>query len=473
MFGKKKKTVKKLLCLFLLLTGILLFGCLQVHAATPYAANGKLSVKGSQIVNSKGKSFVIQGVSTHGLAWFPEYVNKAAFKTLRDEWGVNTIRLAMYTAEYNGYCTGGTQNQKNLKKLIDQGVSYATELGMYVIIDWHILSDGNPRTCQTQANAFFKETAKKYAGYGNVLYEICNEPNGGQGTWKNIKSYANAIIKTIRSVNKDAVIIVGTPTWSQDVDTAAASKITGCSNIAYAFHFYAGTHKADMRTKLENTLKKGLPVIVTEFGISEASGNGGISKTEGNAWIRLLEQYHVGRVCWNLSNKNESCALLKASCSKKSGWNSSDLSTSGKWLKSVYTANVSPTVTVTPKPTATPKPAAAEKKKVSSTGKVKLNASIQKVNSWKSGSTYYTQYKLVIKNIGSKASAKWAVVVKFSQNVKLDSKWCASFSKNKTKLTIKPLSWNKKIAKKGTTEIGFITKSSKPQSLEAVSITAS
>ena len=235
--GKKKRNG---LFALLILMGLLIFGSLQVQAATPYAANGKLSVKGSKIVNSKGKTFVIKGVSTHGLSWFPAYVNKAAFKTLRDEWGVNTIRLAMYTAEYNGYCTGGAQNQKNLKKLIDQGVTYATDLGMYVIIDWHILSDGNPLTYKTQANAFFKEIAKKYAKNGNVLYEICNEPNGSGGTWKNIKSYANTIVKTIRSVNKDAIIIVGTPTWSQDVDTAAAGKITGYSNIAYAFHFYAG-----------------------------------------------------------------------------------------------------------------------------------------------------------------------------------------------------------------------------------------
>lgn len=40
--------------------------------------------------------------------------------------------LAMYTEEYNGYCSGG--NQAELRKLINNGVKYATELGMYVII---------------------------------------------------------------------------------------------------------------------------------------------------------------------------------------------------------------------------------------------------------------------------------------------------------------------------------------------------
>lgn len=323
---------------FMFMTGILLFSILHmhtVHAATPYSKNGKLSVKGSQIVNKAKKPFVIKGVSTHGIAWYPEYINKAAFRTLRDDWGVNTIRLAVYTAEYNGYCTGDAANRKALKKQIDLGVRYATELGMYVIIDWHILSDGNPLTYKSQSKSFFREIAKKYADHGNVLYEICNEPNGSEGSWKNIKKYASVIIKTIRSVDPDAIIIVGTPTWSQDVDLAAADKISG-KNIVYAFHFYAATHKASMREKLEKVLKKGLPVIVTEFGISEASGSGTIDKAEGNRWLKLLDQYRVGRVCWNLSNKDETCALLKPSCKKLSKWKSSDLSAQGAWLKNHY-----------------------------------------------------------------------------------------------------------------------------------------
>ena len=185
-------------------------------AASPLSANGQLKVKGTKIVNAKGKAFVIKGVSTHGLSWFPQYVNKKAFKTLKKK-GVNTIRLAMYTAEYNGYCTGDAANKKKLKNLIDTGVKAASELGMYVIIDWHILSDGDPLTYKNESKKFFKEIAKKYASKKNVLYEICNEPNGA-GDWSKIKKYAKAVIKTIRSVNKKAIIIIGTPTWSQDVD---------------------------------------------------------------------------------------------------------------------------------------------------------------------------------------------------------------------------------------------------------------
>ena len=298
--------------------------------ASPLSDNGKLQVKGNNIVNSSGKPYVIKGVSTHGIAWYPQYISKNAFKTLKSR-GINTIRLAMYTTEYNGYCVAGASNRTQLISKIHKGVTAATELGMYVIIDWHILSDGNPLQYKSMANSFFKQMAKKYKSYKNVMFEICNEPNGSGGKWKNIASYANTIIKTIREQNNNSIIIVGTPTWSQDVDIAANKPLKG-KNIAYAFHFYAATHKQNLRDKLTKAVKKGLPIIVTEYGLSEASGNGSINIKEGNTWKKLLDKYKIGRVCWNLSNKNETCALIKPSCKKLYGWKKNDLTKQGQWF---------------------------------------------------------------------------------------------------------------------------------------------
>ncbi len=329
-----KNINQKLYIIFFMLCGFFFLLTANSASASSVSKNGQLQVKGSQIVNKNGKPFVIKGVSTHGLSWYPQYVQKKAFQSLKKS-GVNTIRLAMYTEEYNGYCNSGKENQKNLEALIDKGVNAATSLGMYIIIDWHILSDGNPLIHKKEAKTFFKKIVKKYNSYKNVLFEICNEPNGGEGTWKNIRSYAKTIISTIRSVNKKAIIIVGTPTWSQDVDQAAANPLNG-KNIAYAFHFYASTHKQDLRNKLENAVKQGLPVIVTEFGLSEASGNGTIDIKEANKWNTLLNRYKLGRVCWNLSNKDESSSLIKASCNKTSGWKMDDFTKAGKWLFKSY-----------------------------------------------------------------------------------------------------------------------------------------
>ena len=333
---RKNKKIRILRILCAMLCCICLMGTLPVEnvsaASTPVKKNGRLSVKGTRLINSQGKTVVLKGVSTHGINWFPQYVNKAAFKTLRDNWGVNCIRLAMYTEEYNGYCSGG--NQAELRKLINNGVKYATELGMYVIIDWHILSDGNPAKNKKQAMSFFKYMAKKYKNQNNIFYEICNEPNGGT-SWNTIKSYASSVIKTIRKYDKKNIILVGTPTWSQDVDVAADSPIKGYSNIMYTFHFYAATHGDSYRQKVQAAIQKGLPVFVSEFGISESSGNGRIDKNEANKWMQFLKKNKISYVCWSLCNKNESCSLLKSSCSRTGNFKKSDLSQAGLWYKSV------------------------------------------------------------------------------------------------------------------------------------------
>ncbi len=327
-----KKVIFILLLFVLLCSHVPGFHTVSVRAAAkpPLARYGRLHVSGRRLVDSHGKTVQLKGVSTHGLSWYPQYVNKKAFQTLRDQWGAEVIRLAMYTAEYNGYCTGTKQNQKELKSLIDKAVRCCDELGLYVIIDWHIVSDSDPHTYQKEAKAFFQSMAKKYAGYKNVIYEICNEPNGGV-TWAQICSYARPVIQAIRRQDAKAVIIVGTPTWSQDVDTAAAAPLKG-KNLMYAFHYYASTHTDDMRKKLQAALDQGLAVFVTEYGICEASGNGMIKKNEANRWMKLLDQNKISCVAWNLSNKEEASALLKSTCAKTFGWKRSDLSESGKWV---------------------------------------------------------------------------------------------------------------------------------------------
>ncbi|MCI9639008.1 MAG: glycoside hydrolase family 5 protein [Emergencia sp.] len=296
---------------------------------TPFEKYGALKVEGSKLLAKDGSSCQLHGVSTHGIAWFPEYVNKSAFKNLRDQWGVDTIRLAMYTTEYNGYCNSGTENRTKQRKRVYTGIDAATDLGMYVIVDWHILSDGNPNRYVSRAKDFFGKVSKRYKDQENIIYEICNEPNGGV-TWSQIKKYAKQIIPVIRKNNPDAIIIVGTPHWSQDVDKAAASPLK-YDNLLYSLHFYAGTHKQDLRDKMEKAVKKGLPIFVSEFSICDASGTGALNKTQGKKWITSLNRHDISYVAWNLSNKNESSALIKTSCKKTKGWTRADFSASGKW----------------------------------------------------------------------------------------------------------------------------------------------
>ena len=333
-FNKKIKILRGFALVCVLALGLCLTGGLQIAEAktTTYydASAGRLHVKGTKLVDKKGHEVQLRGVSTHGLSWYPQYVNDKCFAQLHDKWGANVVRLAMYTEEYNGYCSGDAKNRSDLKKLIKKGVRLAKKHKMYVIVDWHILSDGNPNSHKKEAKAFFREMSREFKGYNNVIYEICNEPNNGT-SWKEIKSYARSVISTIRKNDKKAVIVVGTPTWSQDVDQAAADPIKG-DNIMYALHFYAATHKADLRNKMTAAINKGLPVFVTEYGICDASGNGAIDKEEANRWVQTMDEYGVSYIAWNLSNKQESSSIIKSSCSKVSGFKKSELSDEGRWL---------------------------------------------------------------------------------------------------------------------------------------------
>ena len=336
-FNKKIKILRGFALVCVLALGLCLTGGLQIAEAktTTYydASAGRLHVKGTKLVDKKGHEVQLRGVSTHGLSWYPQYVNDKCFAKLHDKWGANVVRLAMYTEEYNGYCSGDAKNRSDLKKLIKKGVKLAKKHKMYVIVDWHILSDGNPNSHKKEAKAFFREMSREFKGYNNVIYEICNEPNNGT-SWKEIKSYARSVISTIRKNDKKAVIVVGTPTWSQDVDQAAAAPMKG-ENLMYALHFYAATHKADLRNKMTAAINKGLPVFVTEYGICDASGNGASDKKEADRWIQTMDEYGVSYIAWNLSNKQESSSIIKSSCSKVSGFKKSDLSDEGKWLYSM------------------------------------------------------------------------------------------------------------------------------------------
>lgn len=296
----------------------------NIQENNPVSQHGKLSVNGTNIVDKNGNIFQLKGISTHGLQWFPQYVNQEAFNYMRDEWKINTVRLAMYSAPNDGYTT-------DLHKLVSDGVEYAKNSGLYVIIDWHILSDGNPNINKASAINFFKEMSTKYKDYENVIYEICNEPNGDVQWERDVKPYAQEVITEIRKIDDDAIIIVGTPTWSQDVDVVAQSPITGFENIMYTLHFYSATHKEYLRQKAMTALNSGLPIFVTEFGICDASGNGNIDINEANQWIDFLNKNNISWVCWNLSNKNESSAILK-NTDKVTNWTEAELSDEGKWL---------------------------------------------------------------------------------------------------------------------------------------------
>lgn len=313
----------------LLASFLLLFLCFslpalaQYPAGSPVAINGKLKVIGTQMTNECGNPVQLRGMSTHGIHWFTNCYNTSSLDVLVKDWGIDLYRIAMYVQE-GGY----VNNPSYWKTWIDNMVDECGRRGIYCMIDWHVLTPGDPNANIVEAREFWTYMAQKHAGKKHVLYEICNEPNGV--SWSTVKNYANDIIPRIRNHDPSTIIIVGTPTWSQDVDIASTDKLN-YSNIMYALHFYSGTHTDWLRNKGNTAMANGAALFVSEFGTSQASGDGGPYLEETQRWIDWMATNKISWANWSYADKDEvSAALLSGACAA-SNWNST--SQSGTFIK--------------------------------------------------------------------------------------------------------------------------------------------
>ena len=419
--------------------------------------NGALSVKGTQLVDEKGQAVQLRGVSTHGIAWFPDFVNQDAVIQLSNDWGANLFRIAMYTDENGGYCTDG--DKEKLKKLVADGVGYAKQADMYVIVDWHVLHDQNPLTHKDEAIRFFDEMSGKFKDENHVIYEICNEPNGDT-TWEDVKAYAEEVIPVIRNNAKDAVILVGTPTWSQEIDKPQKDPITGYNNIMYTLHFYAATHKEDLRNKMKDAIAAGTPVFVSEYGLCDASGNGGNDLAQAGIWVDTMDQLGVSYAVWSFCNKNETSALIASNCQKTSSFAEEDLSESGKWIYALLHEEEKDQEKKTE--TSTICDASADNSAdVQNLVNGDFTVDAQVIGSWESEGKNFYQYQLTVTNEGTEAVTSWEISVMFSKNIMLSDGWNGEYTVDGRKLTIRSKDYNGKIEVGGTVaDVGFIVSAS-------------
>ena len=252
----------------------------SVETARP-SVNGALHVDGQVLADRKGQEAVLRGLSNHGLTWFPEFVDESFFRQLSTDWDCSLIRLPMYS---DIYCSDDIAKERSLD-LVEKGIEAAIAADMYVIVDWHILDDYNPLMHRDEAAEFFRMISEKYGAIPNILYEICNEPNG-ETTWADIKNYAAEIIPIIRQNDPDSVILVGTPDYDRSLMVAALDPLP-FDQVMYSLHFYAASHTDALQAELLAALDKGLPVFITECGLSEASGDGPIDLESARTWFSI------------------------------------------------------------------------------------------------------------------------------------------------------------------------------------------
>jgi aryl-phospho-beta-D-glucosidase BglC (GH1 family) len=313
----------------LILISILSVSAAKATAHPPVEDYGQLAVKGHQIVDEKGDPVSLAGVSwfwsTSG--WGQErFYNKDVVKFLAEDWNVSLIRAAISVEPSGGILTDPQGNIDRATTLIDAAI----EEGLYVIVDWHSHSaEDHPDA----AVVFFTEIAKMYGSHPNIIYEIYNEPLNDTDWLTVIKPYAEKVISAIREVDPDNLIIVGTQTWSQDVNKAAAKPIKGYENIAYTLHFYAGSHGEELRKKARLAMQSGIALFVSEWGTVDANGDGDVAGENLTAWRDFMKEHQLSHANWSLSDKDEGASLLKPGANSTGRWRDEDLTESGLYVR--------------------------------------------------------------------------------------------------------------------------------------------
>lgn len=288
----------------------------------PQPLYGQLSVTNSQLVSEKGEPIVLRGVSFGWHNWWPRFYNASAVEWLKEDWNCTVVRAAMGVEPQGAYLS----TPDTALACVEEVIKGAINAGIYVIVDWH--SHG---VNTQEAKQFFATMAQKYGQYPNIIWEIFNEPV--EQSWSTIKEYAHQVIDTIRVYDPDNVILVGCPHWNQDLHMVAQSPLEGVNNVMYTMHYYAGTHKADLRNRCENVRQQGIPIFISEAGGCAADGDGAIDYNEWEQWIEWCEKNKISWTIWCISDKRETSAMLTNKASSQGNWEDDVITENGLFVK--------------------------------------------------------------------------------------------------------------------------------------------
>ena len=307
--------MKKVILFITLFSMISLFS----YSKDPVKQWGQLQVKGNQLCSQTGDSIVLRGVSYGWHNLWPRFYNKQSVKWLKKDWKCTVLRAAMGTVIEDNYI----ENPEFALKCMNKVIKAAIKNDLYIIIDWHTYY---PQ--KKEAKAFFSMMAQKYGKYPHIIYEIYNEPM--EDSWESVKEYATDIISEIRKYDPDNIILVGSPHWDQDLHLVAESPLEGFNNIMYTLHFYAATHKQELRDRAEAAWEKGIPIFVSECAGMECTGDGPLDIPKWTRWVEWLESKKISWVNWSISDKNETCSIILPRANKNGGWDESLIKPAGR-----------------------------------------------------------------------------------------------------------------------------------------------
>lgn len=279
-----------------------------------YAQLERIRVDGNRFVTEDGTTVVFRGVNASDPGklekdghWNLEYFQEAK------NWGANIIRFPVHPVRWRSF------GEDEYLKLLDRGVEWANEVGMYVIIDWH--SIGNLRTGLfqsamydtdlTETYRFWRTMARHFRGNSTVaFFELYNEPtvhNGQHGTctWQQWKEINEELIGIIRANGSEAIPLVAGFNWAYDL-TEVRNHPIEAEGIAYVSHPYPQKREkpwTDQWTIDWGYVAEKYPVILTEVGFCGPDDMGAhvpviSDESYGDTLVKYCDERGISYVVW-------------------------------------------------------------------------------------------------------------------------------------------------------------------------------
>lgn len=268
-----------------------------------------IKVAGNKFVNANGDTIVFRGLSVSD----PDKLEgqghwgKSYFEEVQ-KMGAKLVRIPVHPIAWK------ERTPVVYLKLLDQAVSWCTELEMYVIIDWHSIGNlvmelfQNPiyDTTKKETYEFWRTIAGHFRGHNTVaFYEIFNEPtnfNGllGNMSWEEWKTLNENIIHLIKAYDPETIPLVAGFDWAYDLNHLRYNPINA-EGIAYVTHPYAMKRPQPWEPRWEENFgfaANKYPVMATEIGFG-IMGEEQIDENHyGPRIINFLEEKNISWLAW-------------------------------------------------------------------------------------------------------------------------------------------------------------------------------
>jgi aryl-phospho-beta-D-glucosidase BglC (GH1 family) len=267
-----------------------------------------IRVKGNKFVNAKGDTLLFRGLSISD----PDKIerqghwNKSHFEKIKDM-GAMLVRIPVHPVAWR------ERTPEKYLELLDQAVDWCTDLGMYMIIDWHsignlgmeLYQDPMYITSKQETYQFWRTISQHFAGNNTAaFYELFNEPTiyrGQLGTmsWSEWKRINENMIGIIKAFDSEKIPLVAGLDWAYDLSPLRDDPVNA-EGIAYVTHPYSFKRSQPWEPKWEEDFgfaSGRYPVVATEFGFETPPGQANDNEY-GKRIIKYLEANGISWVCW-------------------------------------------------------------------------------------------------------------------------------------------------------------------------------